>query len=94
MINFWICLQESLCVLPSLADALIPIGIPCPALLDSVVVCGQIQDIALPRYPLSIDDVELRFFEGRSNLILHYPHPGSATDDFLPLLDRRYPPNI
>src|SRR3984885_15270996 len=62
--------QELAGILASLANSLGLVAEPRSRLLQNVVVDRQIEQIAFPRNAFSIKDVELRFAEGRRDLIL------------------------
>src|SRR5688500_14802885 len=74
-------LEELLDVLAALAEALAAVSEPGAALLDDLPLDGEIEQVAFARDALAVHHVELRFAEGRSDLVLHHLDAGAAADD-------------
>src|SRR5690606_38981349 len=80
--------QELARVLLALADAVAVVAVPGTRLLDDVLAHAEIDDLALARDALAVQDLELARLERRRDLVLHDLHAGLAADDLVALLDR------
>src|SRR5436305_2515064 len=69
-------LEEVPRVFAALPDPLAAVAEPGAALLDEVVLHGEVEEVAFPGDPLAIEDVELHLAEGRRDLVLHHLHTG------------------
>src|SRR5215218_9872436 len=69
-------LEELLGVLAALAEPLLAVGEPRPALLDYVVLYPDVEQAALARDPLTVHHVELNRLERRRHLVLYDLDPG------------------
>src|SRR5215212_5976665 len=69
-------LEELLGVLAALAEPLLAVGEPRPALLDHVVLYPDVEQAALARDPLTVHHVELNRLERRGHLVLYDLDPG------------------
>ena len=87
-------LQETLDVLAALAEALPAVGEPRPALLDDLVLDGNVDEVALAGHPLAVHDVELGLAEGRRHLVLHDLDAGAVADHVLAVLDGANAANV
>src|SRR5436190_3512914 len=79
--------QELLRVLSALTDALAGEGEPRAALLDDVHLRREIDEVALFRDALTVEDVQLDLLERRRHLVLHDLHARAVADDVLFLLE-------
>src|SRR5262249_19858727 len=79
--------QELLGILATLADSLAAEGEPGAALLDDVVLRGEVDEVALPGEAGSVHDVELDLAERWGELVLHDLDPRAVADRGLTLLD-------
>ena len=77
--NLRIVMKELLCILPSLSDLRIIIGIPSAALGNDPTFRCQIQNISVCGDSLSEYNIKLCLFEGRCNLILYNFDAGMVT---------------
>src|SRR5205814_7245328 len=75
-------------VVLALADLLAAIRVPSTGFLDDVVHHAELNDLALARDPLAIENVEQRLAERRRDLVLDDLDAGLVTDDFFAALDR------
>src|SRR5690242_2084695 len=82
-------LQELLRVLATLAEALAAVREPRAALLDDPFVHGEVEQVAGPRDPFAVHDVELGLPERRRDLVLHDLYARSAADHRIAILDAR-----
>jgi hypothetical protein len=64
-------LQEGADVLAALSDALALVAVPCAALVDDVVEHREIEDVALARDALAVENVELGVAERRRYLVFN-----------------------
>ena len=74
-------LQVVLRVILALADLLSVISEPGTTLLHDVLINGKIDDASLSGDTLTVHDIEFRFTERRSNLILNDLYTSVVTDD-------------
>src|SRR5687768_12887526 len=79
--------QELAAVVLALADLLALVGVPGAGFFHDAMVHAHLDDLALARDALVVEDVEVGDLEGRSDLVLHHLHAGLVADDLLALLD-------
>src|SRR5215212_7709327 len=87
-------LEELLGVLAALAEPLLAVGEPRPALLDHVVLYPDVEQAALARDPLTVHHVELDRLERRRHLVLYYLDPGLVANGVVADLQRPDAPDI
>src|SRR5690606_9234402 len=75
-------------VLLALADAIPVVAVPGAGLLDDVLAHAEIDDLALARDALAVEDLELAHTERRRDLVLHHLHAGLVAEHLVALLDR------
>src|SRR5687768_6582664 len=75
-------------VVLALADALAFVRVPGAGLLDEAVHRTHVDEFALARNALAVEDLEFRFAERRRDLVLHDLDAGLVADDFLAALQR------
>src|SRR5207237_9779666 len=73
-------LEEVPRVFASLPDPLAAVAEPGAALLDEIVLDGEVEEVAVPRDPLPVEDVELHSAAGGRDLVLHHMHAGPRSD--------------
>ena len=81
-------LEEGLCVLAALADALAVVGEPGAGFLHHAGLDAEVEDFAHLRDALAVHDVELDLLERRRELVLHHLDAGLVADHLVALLDR------
>ena len=74
-------LEQSLDVLASLAEALVAVREPGPALFDDATLDGQVEQVSLARDSLTVHHIELGLAERRRELVLDDLDPGPSSDD-------------
>src|SRR5688572_5572159 len=75
-------------VVLALADALAFVRVPGAGLLDDAVHRAHVDELALARNALAVEDLELGLTEWRRDLVLHHFYAGLVADDFLAVLQR------
>src|SRR5579875_1598246 len=79
--------QETLGVLPALAQLLALVGVPGSGLLDDAQLDRHVYERPFPADALAVHDVELGLLERRADLVLHHLDPGAVTHHLGPVLD-------
>src|SRR5215213_11066221 len=87
-------LEELLGVLPALAQALVAVGKPRPALLDHVVLNTYVKQATLPRDPLAVHHVKLHRLELCSHLVFPDLPPRLVAYRIGANLKRPYAPDV
>src|SRR5690606_215095 len=87
-------LEERLCILAPLADALAVEREPGARLLDDPRLHAEVDDLASSGNSLTVHDVELDLLEGRRDLVLDHFHAGLVTHDLVAILDLTDAANI
>src|SRR5262245_51424874 len=80
--------QEVARVLAALADALAAEGVPGAGLLDDTVLGAEVDQLAVLRNTLAVEDAYLGLAERRRDLVLHDLDLGAAADHLVAVLDR------
>src|SRR5690554_2765586 len=80
--------QELARVLLALADPIPVVAVPGAGLLDDVLAHAEIDDLALARDAVTVQDLELARAERRRDLVLHDLHPRLVAEHLVALLDR------
>src|SRR5665213_2725233 len=89
-----IILQKLPRILTALSNALALIAIPSPALLHQVLRHPQIDQVALFRDALTVNNVELRLAKRWRHLVLHDLDLGAVPRHHVAVFNRRNAPNI
>src|SRR5436190_13732797 len=87
-------LEEHAGVVLALADALALVAVPGARLLDHVVQHPELDDLALARATLAVENLELGLAERRRELVLHDLHAGLGADHLLAALHRADAPDV
>src|SRR5690606_32413664 len=80
-------LQVGSGVLLALADTLTTVAVPGTGLLDQSFSDTQLKQLALARYALAVEDLELGLLERRGQLVLDHLHAGFVADNRVAFLD-------
>src|SRR5438270_10450524 len=86
--DVFVLFQEGADVLATLADAFALVAVPCATLVHDVVQHREIENIALTRNPLAIENVELRIAKRSRHLIFDNLDLGAGTDNRIAILHR------
>src|SRR5690606_1337497 len=86
--------QELARVLLALADPVAVVAVPGARFLDDVLAHAEIDDLALARNAVAIQDLELARAERRRDLVLHDLHAGLVAEHLVALLDRADAANV
>src|SRR5690606_9877365 len=86
--------QELARVLLALADPVAVVAVPGARFLDDVLAHAEIDDLALARDAVAVQDLELARAERRRDLVLHDLHAGLVAEHLVALLDRADAANV
>src|SRR5262249_61612188 len=71
-------------VVLTLPDPILLVGEPRARLVEHLVLDAELEDLALARDALAVEDVEDRLAERRGDLVLYHPHPPLGAQHLLP----------
>ena len=87
-------LQEFAHIVPALPDAVALVAVPGAGFLDQAMLNAEFYQLAFPRHPFVVEDVEMRLFERRRNLVLDHFHARLIANHFVATLERPDAPNV